>query len=51
MTQDQILQEIENMMNIVKKEKESLEKILATLEANSEGKSGSREKTDLKNTQ
>jgi len=51
MTQEQILKDIENMMLIVKKEKESLEKILATLEADKEGKLSSGEKADLKNNQ
>lgn len=51
MTQDQILKDIENMMLIVKKEKESLEKILATLEADKEGNPDFKEKTDRKNNQ
>jgi len=38
MTQDQVLKDIEDMMNVVKKEKENLEKILANLEADNEGK-------------
>ncbi len=33
MTQDQILKDIEDMMRVVKQEKENLEKILANLEA------------------
>jgi hypothetical protein len=47
MTQDQILKDIEDMMRVVKKEKENLEIILANLEADNEGKPDAGERIDL----
>lgn len=46
MTQDQILKDIEDMMRVVKQEKENLEKILANLEADNEGRPGAGDRTD-----
>ena len=46
-----ILKDIEDMMSVVKKEKETLEKILATLEADSDGKPDDGDRTDLTGNQ
>jgi len=51
MTQDQILKEIEDMMSVVKKEKETLEKILANLEADNDGKPDAGDRTALTRNQ
>ncbi|MBW1899587.1 MAG: hypothetical protein JRI61_11080 [Deltaproteobacteria bacterium] len=51
MTQDQILKEIEDMMSVVKKEKETLEKILANLEADNDGKPDAGDSADLTRNQ